>query len=251
MSTLLVKHLISKGCYGATIVNRSMGRVEELQQQFPEFNITARLMPDLMEVIAESDVIFAASGSQELLIVQDDVKDMLTRPDSVGNVRRFFDISVPRNIAQDVSDIEGNHVFNVDDLKEVVAANKAARQKAANDAKVILSEELNSFNSWRDSLEAVPTIKALRQMAENTRGTEIDRALRKAGGEDSMTAKQRRAFEDLSKSLVNRLLHGPMVSLRTQSDDPEEIKEVLQNMEALERMFDLSSPNAGFLPNRR
>ena len=39
---------------------------------------------------------------------------------SVGGVRRFVDISVPRNIAANVNELEGAaRVFNVDDLKEV------------------------------------------------------------------------------------------------------------------------------------
>lgn len=162
MSTLLVKHLISKGCYRATIVNRSRGRVEDLQADFPDFQIDIKLMPDMMEACDASDVIFFASGSQELLVQKEDAAAMSTRGENVGGVRRFFDISVPRNVAQDISDLDNSHVYNVDDLKEVVAANKMARRKAANNAKVILAEELNSFNAWRDSLEAVPTIKALR-----------------------------------------------------------------------------------------
>lgn len=39
---------------------------------------------------------------------------------SVGGLRRFVDISVPRNIAASVNELEGEaRVFNVDDLKEV------------------------------------------------------------------------------------------------------------------------------------
>lgn len=38
----------------------------------------------------------------------------------VGGLRRFVDISVPRNIAASVNELEGEaRVFNVDDLKEV------------------------------------------------------------------------------------------------------------------------------------
>ncbi len=41
-------------------------------------------------------------------------------PAAVGGVRRFVDISVPRNIAADINELEGAaRVFNVDDLKEV------------------------------------------------------------------------------------------------------------------------------------
>jgi glutamyl-tRNA reductase len=80
--------------------------------------------------------------------------------DKVGGMRRLFDISVPRNVASDVNDMgEVAHVFNVDDLKEVVEKNKGARAKAADEARYLLQEEQASFEAWRDSLETVPTIK--------------------------------------------------------------------------------------------
>ena len=78
-------------------------------------------------------------------------------------MRRFFDISVPRNIGSDVNELDGDaHVYNVDDLKEVVAANTASRQRAAREAEVLLAEEQRDFESWRDSLATVPTIKVQR-----------------------------------------------------------------------------------------
>lgn len=48
----------------------------------------------------------------------------------VGGVRRFIDISVPRNVASACNELVGQAiVYNVDDLKEVVAGNKEARQQ--------------------------------------------------------------------------------------------------------------------------
>jgi glutamyl-tRNA reductase len=79
---------------------------------------------------------------------------------AVGGLRRFFDISVPRNIAPDITEEVGARVFNVDDLKEVVSKNKEERRKAAEEAQVLLDQEQLAFEAWRDSLETVPTIKA-------------------------------------------------------------------------------------------
>ena len=78
---------------------------------------------------------------------------------AVGGLRRFFDISVPRNIAPDITEEVAGRVFNVDDLKEVVSKNKEERRKAADEAQVLLDQEQLSFEAWRDSLETVPTIK--------------------------------------------------------------------------------------------
>jgi len=72
-----------------------------------------------VQVVAQSDVVFVASGSETLLIHGSDLEGMPAAKPAVGGVRRFFDISVPRNVATDVSDVPNSRVFNVDDLKEV------------------------------------------------------------------------------------------------------------------------------------
>jgi glutamyl-tRNA reductase len=190
MSTLLVKHLVSKGCKSVTLLNRSLPRAEQLAADYPDMQFDIKLMPELMDACNNSDVIFAASSSEDILIHEEHCKTFVTVPDIVGS-RRFIDISVPRNIATGVSDVEGNIVYNVDDLKEVVAANKEARKAAAREAEVLLHEEQLAFEAWRDSLETVPTIKALRQKAEDVRLVEMDKAVKKLG--DGLTKKQVRA----------------------------------------------------------
>ncbi len=79
--------------------------------------------------------------------------------EKVGGIRRFFDISVPRNIAPDIDESVSGCVYNVDDLKEVVSKNKEERKKAADEAQILLEQEQLTFEAWRDSLETVPTIK--------------------------------------------------------------------------------------------
>lgn len=132
MSTLLVKHLLSKGCKEVTILNRSLPRAEALQEEFPDMKFNIHLMPDLMQCVENSDVIFAASGSEELLIVKEDVEKMKACGEKVAGIRRFVDISVPRNIASNINELQGSAiVYNVDDLKEVVDQNIEARQQVS------------------------------------------------------------------------------------------------------------------------
>jgi len=240
MSKLLVKHLSSKGCNKMTVVNRSMPRCLELQEEFPDVEFTFELSPNLMQSVAESDVIFAASSSDSILITKEDVAAMPACPEAtVGGTRRFFDISVPRNIDPAISNLDNARAFNVDDLKEVVDANKAQRAAAAAEAETLIVEELNGYEAWRDSLETVPTIKKLRSKAEDIRRTELEKAMNKVG--EGLSKKERRVLEDLSKGIVNKLLHGPMQALRCDGSDPASVGESLSNMHALENMFDLKS----------
>lgn len=239
MSTLLVKHLLSKGCKEVTLLNRSLPRCQALAEEYPDMKFNIHLMPDLMTCVESSDVIFAASGSEELLIKKEDIEGMPARAAAVGGVRRFVDISVPRNIAANINELSGQAiVYNVDDLKEVVAGNKEARAQAAAEAEVLIKEEQRAFEAWRDSLETVPTIKALRSKAESIRAAEFEKAIHRLG--DGLSKKQLKAVEELSKSIVNKLLHGPMTALRCDGTDPDAVGQTLANMDALERMFQLS-----------
>ena len=105
-------------------------------------------------------------------------------------------------------------------------------------AAAVHREEQRSFEAWRDSLETVPTIKALRAKAECIRATEFEKAISRLG--EGMSKKQMKAVEELSKGIVNKLLHGPMTALRCDGTDPDAVGQTLANMEALERMFQLS-----------
>ncbi len=78
----------------------------------------------------------------------------------------------------------------------------------------------------------------MRSKAETIRAAEFEKAARALG--DSVTKKQLKAVEELSKAIVNKLLHGPMTALRCDGTDADAVGQTLANMEALERMFNLS-----------
>ena len=238
MSRLLVKHLVSKRCTEMTIVNRSAGRVEELQADFPEANIKLALMDEFLPLAAEHDVIFTAA-STGVIITKDDLATMPAAAACVDGKRRLVDIAVPRNVDADCGEDANTICYNVDDLKELVEANKEARERAADEARELLAQEQAGFEAWRDSLETVPTIKRLRGKAEAIRASELEKAVGKLG--DGLTKKQMKAVEELSRGIVNKLLHGPMQALRSDGTDPAQVSQTLVNMHALEDMFDLKN----------
>lgn len=254
MSTLLVKHLASKGCRELTVLNRSMPRSEALAAEFPEVKMHLRLMHDLVQCVEESDVVFAASGSEEILIHAADLVRMAPRPsDPAGSGaapgsgsgpaqdRLLIDISVPRNIDPAIGASCGARVFNVDDLKEVVALNKEGRAQAAAEAEKLLVEELRAFEAWRDSLGTVPTIKALRNKAESIRSLEFEKAMSKLRGSSGapLDLKALKTVEELSRGIVNKLLHGPMAALRSESTDAEAVAQTLATIACIESLFEL------------
>lgn len=239
MGKLVIKHLVAKGCTKMVVVNRSEDRVSAIREEMKDVEIIYKPLSEMLNCAAEADVIFTSTASETPLFVKEHVLDLPPVAASVGGLRLFVDISVPRNVGACVNELENGRVYNVDDLKEVVAANKEDRLRKAMEAQAIISEESKQFEAWRDSLETVPTIKKLRAYAERIRVAELEKCMSKMG--DDISKKTKKAVDDLSRGIVNKLLHGPMQHLRCDGSDSRTLSETLENMHALNRMFSLET----------
>jgi len=150
----------------------------------------------------------------------------------------LFDISVPRNIASDVNELPGAQAFDVDDLKEVVAQNHESRRKMAIEAEALLDEEAEAFEAWLQSLDTVSTIDSLRRKVETIRTQELEKALSRLGSE--FAEKHQETIEALTRGIVNKILHDPMVQLRAQQD----IEARQQAMQTLQVLFNLETADS-------
>ncbi|MBW4518819.1 MAG: glutamyl-tRNA reductase [Scytolyngbya sp. HA4215-MV1] len=238
MSRLLVQHLIAKGAAHIAIINRSVQKAEELAKQFQDAvqangHPPMQLHPleEMMSVIAQSDLVFTSTASTEPLLDRAKLEASLTpnRP------LMLIDISVPRNVDADVNDLPHVHVFNVDDLKAVVAQNQESRRQMAMEAEALLEEELSTFEAWWRSLETISTISSLREKVETIRVQELEKALSRLGTE--FADKHQEVIEALSRGIVNKILHDPMVQLRAQQD----IEARRAAMQTLQMLFNLES----------
>lgn len=214
MSRLLVQHLCAKGADNIRILNRSLGRAMDLAAQFStdSIEIRAGLMPEMMTALAESDIVFASTSATEPLIDRAKL-EMALAP---GQRLMLIDISVPRNVATDAGDLAHVESYNVDNLKEVVAQNQEARRRMAQEAEALLEEEVAAFDAWWDSLDTVPTINSLREKLETIRTQELEKALSRLGTD--FGEKHQAVVEALTRGIINKVLHDPMVQLRSQPD---------------------------------
>jgi glutamyl-tRNA reductase len=142
--------------------------------------------------------------------------------------------------------VPNTKVYNVDDLKAVVAKNTAMRQKEMVEAENLLKEEAAQFIAWRESLSAIPTINQLQERANTFREQELAKATRKLANAN-LSDKEMEAVERLSRRIVNKLLHGPMAHLR-KTDGIEGKQQTLKELNA---MFRLEEEGAGRGRRRR
>jgi glutamyl-tRNA reductase len=231
MSRLLVKHLVAKGAMQIAILNRSLPRAEELANQFRETKLELYPLSEMMTVVSTSDLVFTSTAATEPILDRAKLESILepNRP------LMLFDISVPRNVHGDVNELDNVQAFNVDDLKAVVAQNHESRRKMAMEAEKLLDEQVEAFEVWWRSLETISTISCLRNKVEAIREQELEKALSRLGSE--FAEKHQEVIEALTRGIVNKILHDPMVQLRSQQD----IEARRRCMQALQMLFNLDA----------
>ncbi|MBE9157375.1 glutamyl-tRNA reductase [Nodosilinea sp. LEGE 06152] len=231
MARLLVQHLVSKdSSCTITLLNRTIDRANELAKQFPDANIRTGTLDAMLETVEVCDVVFTCTSATEPILHRDNLAPVVN-----NRTLMVFDISVPLNVHANANELDNVHAFNVDDLKAVVAQNQASRRRMAMEAQVLLDQEVESFMDWWRSLDTVSTISSLRSKVETIREQELEKALSRLGSE--FAEKHQEVIEALTRGIVNKILHDPMVQLRAQRD----IEARKRAMQTLQVLFDLET----------
>jgi glutamyl-tRNA reductase len=107
--------------------------------------------------------------------------------------------------------LEGIFVYNIDDLQKVANENRAGRSQEAQDAEAIVDREVERYQQARQALDAVPAIVAVQSTLEHLRQQELTRH---AAHLAALDPRARLAVEEMSRSLMHKVLHGPLVALK-------------------------------------
>jgi len=231
MAELAAEHLKNQGVARVLVANRTLERAVELSRRLGGGG--AYGLDDLPEVLGQADIVISSTGSPEAIITHDLTRRALKK--RRGRPVFFIDIAVPRDVEPKVAEIEGCFVYDIDDLTQVVEANRQGRQEQARAAERIVAEEVVKFSRWLRSLDVVPTIAELTGKAETIREAELGRTLRDLNG---ISPEQAQAVDRLTKAVVKKVLHDPILFLKDQSHIKSE--DTKRNQLALiRRMFKL------------
>ena len=205
MSGLALGYLMDNGVTTVVVSNRSYDRALELAQKVGG---EAVRLNRLYEELKTADIVISCTAASHYVIRREDLEPCLEKR---STELLLIDIAVPRDIDPAISGIPGVHLYDIDDLNNVVESNLLARQRAARQAERIIAGEIEEFSDWLATLSVVPVIKALKARGEEIRETEVRRALNRLG---NLTSREEKVINALASSIVNRLLHFPVVNLK-------------------------------------
>jgi glutamyl-tRNA reductase len=234
MAKLAARHFIASGVRHVRVTTRSPQHAVELANRFGG---TAVPFEEFREDMATADIVLVSTGAAHYLVSEDDVqhsvKQRMNRP------MFLIDISVPRNIDPAVRHVDNAFLFDIDDLKTRVERNRGDRLNEAEKAERMVVDEVGVVRQWLQSLEVTPTIVALRARIDEIKRSEIDKTL---GRLAHLSSTERELIEAMASSIVNKLIHNTMVTLKAEVNSSEGAAFV----EAARRFFglgDSSGPN--------
>lgn len=209
------------------VANRTIERGETLAEKIQSQGVNAQaiLLNDLPERFSEFDIVITSTASQLPIVGL----GMVERAIKARRHRPMFmvDLAVPRDIEQEVGQLDDVFLYTVDDLAQVVSEGIGNRQEAAINAELIVQARVEHFMHWLKKRESVPTIKALRDQVDAMRQAELEKALKLIQKGES----PEKALELLSSALTNKFLHAPSHALNTtHGDEHEKLERIVKQL---------------------
>jgi glutamyl-tRNA reductase len=197
---------------GARIMTTSRG--ESSRRLAQSVGAEPVALAGLAEVASEVDVIIASTDSASTVLDAAAIDGFQRRRS--WRPLCIVDMAVPRDIDAAAAGVAGVTLIDIDELGRRVGARLDERRETVSAAEEIIDVELEKTVTaigQRDT--AGPTIAALVEWAEGLRAREVARSFGTARDIDDAT---RERVDLLTRSMVRKLLHGPVTRLREAGD---------------------------------
>jgi len=197
MSDRAAHYLMKAGADRVKVMNRTLSNAEEMAKKM---GATAVPMEDRLKYLQSADIVVSSTACPHYILSRQEAEAIARKRE--GKPIVMIDIAVPRDIDPAVREVEGIHLFDMDDLEAVVKRNSAGRQAAADAAEKIVQAEVQGFRGKLLAERVVPTIVALRSRLDELCRQELE-VLRKEFG--PFTEDQDQALAALTSHITSRI----------------------------------------------
>jgi glutamyl-tRNA reductase len=205
MSELAVRALRDRGVGELIVLARRPQRAERLAMRSGGRHGS---LEDLGEGLEGADLVVSSTGATGTVVPGDAIRRAVA-----ASGRRMFvlDLAVPRDVEPEAREVPGVAVADIDDLREVLARTGGAGADEVERARAVVDEETGRYVASRRAARLAPLIEALHARGEGVRAAELRRTAARLQG---LSDREREAVDALSRGIVRKLLHDPVVRLK-------------------------------------
>ncbi len=206
----LVKHTANSHI---TLINRTRQKAEEIAGKF---HLVVKEYGDLQTEIRKTDVLIVATAAQLPTISKNLIhtkKPLL-----------ILDLSIPKNVANDVTELDNVTLFHLDQLTKVTDETLQKRKKHIPKANTIIDEVKDDFMKWLETRKFAPVISALKDKLTRMKEEELDFHSKKLSDYNETQA------EIISERIVQKITKQFANHLKQSDVDTDESLELIQKV---------------------
>ena len=182
-----------------TLINRTKDKAEKLAKKL---NVIVKDYADLQLELQKADVVVVATGAQNPTIDK-----------TILNLKKpllILDLSIPKNVNENVKDIEGVTLIHMDQLAQMTDETLENRKQHIPRAEAIIEEIKEEFISWNKNRKFAPTIQALKEKLNSIKDGELNFQRKKIADfhEEQAELISNRIIQKITKHFVNHLKDG-------------------------------------------
>lgn len=204
-SELVAQHLSQQGVSEITVANRTLQRASELAQKVGG---KAHSLAELTELLPKADIVVSSTASTLPIVGKGSIETALKQRRHKPML--LIDLAVPRDIEQQVDELDDAYLYTVDDLQNIISENIKNREQAAQQAQTIIQQHSQEFSDWLETLDNVDLIRSYRAHAQTVSEQQLSKAkqLLQQGKDPEQV------LQLLSHRLTQQLTHRPTQLLK-------------------------------------
>jgi len=165
---LTLQCMLKKNQPSFYIANRTHATAQEKAKKYGG---TAIEFTEIEAYLPKCDLVITATSSKKHIITKEIAERSMVARQNKPQV--FIDLSVPSNVADDITEIENVYRYSVDDLEAVVKKTAERRKSSIDDSRKIIQEVYDEFMEWLDFQNLTPTILSIKESLKNLNQTEL------------------------------------------------------------------------------
>jgi glutamyl-tRNA reductase len=229
---LAALHFVKREVSRIIVINRTFEKARHLAAKFRGESIK---WEKLVEALYKADIVITATSSDDFIVDKQVLEEVAKQRDYKPIF--LIDLAIPRNIDPQVSNIDGVFLYNLDALQDIVQKNIENRKAEIPKAEKIVEEHVLKYIKWYKTLPMVKAITQLSKYFEEIREQEFER-LKNRFPENTLAD-----VEYLSKSLMKKLLHHHIMTLRKTNGDPLRLKQHIDLFGEIYHLYDSQQEN--------
>lgn len=182
-----------------TLINRTKDKAERLAKKL---NVIVKDYADLQLELQKADVVVVATGATNPTVDK-----------AILNLKKpllILDLSIPRNVHENVSEVEGVTLVHLDHLSQITDETLENRKQYIPQAEAIIEEIKDEFMAWAKNRKFAPTIHALKEKLNAIKEGELNFQRKKLANFDQEQAEliSNRIIQKITNHFVNHLKDG-------------------------------------------